>query len=275
MNILSRKCRHPGPLVSSALLLVAMLVWGQAGAIVVADTLPYDGTPDWTDWIVNDRRNASMRPGPEPSVTLTTAPGAGVWFGWGDAARYRDQPAWSLGTPLEGNYLSLSAAFSADAADWRAQLFDTAFHAAFEFAPTGCSKACYGLPGAAGVNVVHAGAGGRGVDRTFVALDLSARHDYAFLLEDGQVSYRIDGNVVYSGSARPYLLDLPRLTIGDDSGHTETGVGAMTLYDVRAITGPDAYQAVAAVPLPTPFLLLSGALLALLPLRRRCGDVQG
>ncbi|MGE0385822.1 MAG: hypothetical protein AB7Q97_13905 [Gammaproteobacteria bacterium] len=229
---------------------------GTAQAAVVVDTLPYTGTPDWTD--ITFAGTSMVVSGSPPRSVLTTAQSRGVWFGWG--AWYGDQPAWTPGTSSAGNYLGLQASFSAGAADWSAYFYDRTHEAAFSFAPTGCGDPlnCYGLDGAAGVSLLHAVPGSTDAGSTFVALDLTLPHSYEFLLKDGLVSYRIDGVVAYSGAAYHAPLGNALLVIGDGSGSTLTGKGAMRIDAIAFDNAPEA-AALTTVPLPAALPMFAAA----------------
>lgn len=231
----------------------------------VTDTLPFTGTPDWTDITF---QGTSMDVSGDRTV-LTTAEGRGVWFGWG--AWYGNQPAWTPGTSNQGNQLSITASFSSGAADWHAYLFDRSYYAAIEWNATGCGDPnnCYAFPHENGVRVWHAGDQPGQAGSTFVPLDVTSTHTYEFLLRNGQVSYRIDGNVAYAGAAFASGLGDALLVIGDGSGTTRTGVGAMSITAVSFDTAPTA-TVLSPVPEPATWSMwLAGLLLAATTAARR------
>jgi hypothetical protein len=257
----------------ASLMMVLVALNAPVKAATVADTLPFPGSPDWTEIIGS---GASMVLNGATDVTLTTANNRGVFFGWGVASVYGNQPAWTPGNSAAGNYLQFDAAFSANAADWSAYVFDRNYRAQLRIAPTGCGSPnnCYGLPGAAGIDFIHAATNGVDLATTFVALDLSVEHNYEFLLKNGNISYRVDGVVVYDGLALPSLRSAPLLVVGDGSGGTQTGRGSMTISGVSFDNAPIA-DSLATVPLPGPVFLLLGGLLALVPARRRAAKRNG
>ncbi len=220
---------------------LAMLASGGVNATVI-DTLPYPGTPDWTDVVFS---GTSMVLNPAgTSTTLTTTPYAGVWFGWGDPVNYSayPTPAWSLGTDAEGNRLSVTASLASGATDWYTNIYDGNYQATMILAPCG-SYLCSGLQD--GVKLLLADATDPSMAAyQFVPLDTTQSHTYEFLLKDGQVSYWIDGTSYYSGAARAITLpnNLRVLSVGDGSGSTPTGTGSMTVTAVRleaAVTAPE------------------------------------
>ncbi len=205
--------------------LLSLVISAEAG--VVASSLPFKGTPDWTDTVFAGTSMA--RAGDGASTTLTTAEARGVWFGWGEG--YADPaPAWRPGNPAAGNYLQLGTRFSAGAKDWSAYFYDTTYEAAILFGYTNCSNDCYALPPEPGVRLYHADTlDPSGVSSTFVPIDLAQHHVYEVLLKGGRVTYHIDGEVAFTGAALLAPLSSPLVVIGDGSGSTLSGAGAMTL----------------------------------------------
>lgn len=239
--------------------LFVLLAGQSAQAATVAETLPYAGTPDWTDIVF---QGTSMTTNGVTS-TLTTAQSRGVWFGWGSG--YADPaPAWTPGNDTRGNHLSLTASFSDGATDWSAYFYDRTHYAAFSFNETGCSGnagGCYGInlaPGQRGVTVTHGEIGGSA--STFVSLDMAQAHTYEFLLKNGQVAYRVDGRVIFSGAAYQAALGNPLLVIGDGSGSSLTGRGSMTLYGLGMDNAPAMNTLVSTVPEPETYALMLAGL---------------
>ena len=249
----------------------AMLLPTTAGAATVVDTLPYQGTPGWTDIVFGGTTMTTNG----TTSTLATTNFQGVWFGWG--AWYGDQPGWTPGTSAAGNYLSLTAAFSPNAADWSAYFYDQSHAVSMLFAPTPCPPAdnCYNYAPATGVNIyfrdpLNSG----GAVSQFVSLDPSLTHTYEFLLKGGAVSYRIDGTA-YTGLAQEVSLGAPLLVIGDGSGSSPSGVGSMKISGVQFDNAYSANQlsSIAAVPEPATWaMMLGGFGLAGASLRRRRSD---
>lgn len=263
------------PLRLSALLGATWLSLALPAAAVVVNALPYGtsannpatNSPAWTVIVFSGTSMVTT----DSSSTLTTANSQGLWFGNGTV--YGDTPAWSIGNATSGNQLSLTAQFSANARDWSAYLYDRTHLAAISFAPTGCNgnaESCYDAddPPYAGVSVAHASAGDPAVyAETLVPLNLTQSHTFEWLLKNGQVHYRIDGQVVYSGAAyastpASWIGATGFLLIGDGSGSTRTGVGQMTISGIQFDTAP---TAVTLVPEPGT-LALWGAGLGLLAL---------
>lgn len=244
---------------SIAFAATAALMPAAANAAVVVDSLPYAGTPDWTD-IQFDSTSMTTN---GTTSTLATNDYRGVWFGWGTS--YGDQPGWSPGSSAQGNYLSMTASFGAGSADWSAYFYDGSHYLSFEFVPTGC--VCYGQTPAAGVNIYFRDPlNSANALPTFVALNPSMPHTYEFLLKGGQLTYRIDG-IAYTGLAA-VSGGGPLLVIGDGSGPTPTGRGSMTIHGIAFDNAPN--FALASVPEPGSWAMMIGGFgLAGAMLRRR------
>lgn len=243
-------------LTRSLALLATLNVFAPAHAAVVVNSLPYTGTPDWTDTTF---AGTSMTSNGTTSV-LTTGQNLGVWFGYG--VWYGDTPAWTPGSTSAGNYLAMTSSFSANAADWSAYFYDMNHMAYFEFNSTGCGDPhnCYSVPHEQGVRFWHADGGNATQPASsFLALDLTQAHTFEWLLKSGQVSYRIDGNVVYSGLAYQVPLGAPLLIIGDGSGSTLTGLGSMTIQGIAWDNAP-VLSTLAPIPEPETYALMLAGL---------------
>lgn len=249
----------------AAIGVAAALLSAQAASALVVSSLPYQGTPDWTDIVFSE---TSMTLGAGRS-DLSTNQYRGVWFGWG--AWYGDQPGWTPGSNAVGNYLSLSLSFSAGAADWNAYFYDRTAEFAMQFNPTvSCPGGnCYGQPVTPGVMLYFGNpTPGGALLSTFVALDTTQVHRYEALMRGTMLTYRIDG-IAYSGLAIAQGLAEPLLVIGDGSGSSPTGVGQMTVHGVQFDTAPS-FSALPGVPEPQSWaLLLAGFGLAGAALRRQ------
>ena len=195
----------------------------------------------------------------------------GLWFGYStgtnDNAPYA--PAWSPGTSTQGNYLSLGASFTADAADWYAYTIDGSHIAMFTFRPTGCDpvlarnpSGCYGVNGLAGIHyhVPSASNPAVGENRFHAIADMTQQHSFEWLLKGGQVWYRVDGVVVYGGAAVAWGDSSRSLLIGDSSGSSYSGRGSMTVHGVSIDTAPASTSLVSTVPEPGSWALLGGGL---------------
>lgn len=252
---------------AAAALLWAGLSVTPATAAIVANSLPYTGTPDWTDATFP---GTSMTTDGMTSV-LQTQPGRGVWFGWGSG--YADPaPAWTPGSNATGNSLILAASFSADTRDFNTYFQDGQRIAEILYAPTHCdynATQCFTQVAAQGVDLLFREAtptnGQYGSFTRFVPLDLSQVNRFGFLLLGDTVTYVVNGTR-YSGFAN--LSSATILIIGDGSGSSPTGTGAMTIthvgFDNATQTIPDT------VPEPAAWsLLIAGFALTGAAMRRR------
>ena len=166
-----------------------------------------------------------------------------------------------------GNYLSLTASFSANARDWSAYRYDRTHFAAFSFAPTGCdgnAGSCYAAAPYAGVSVSHGAVGNPNTyAETLVPLDLTQTHTFEWLLKNGQVDYRIDGNVVTAAPPMPSCLAVgwpaPACSSLAMAAPPLTGTGSMTILANAVDTAPIADH-LAPVPEPTTAALLLAGL---------------
>ena len=250
---------RPLTFLTSAVLAAAIVTPASAGILTTA--LPYEGTPEWTDIVFGGTAMTTNG----SSSTLTTGYGRGVWFGYGTS--YGNTPGWSLGSPAEGNRLSLQARFSSNASEWSAYLYDGQYAMAMTFNPTiGCTgwNDCYNLPVQQGVRLSFGKAGNLNQwDDLFVALNTTLDHLYEFQLENGNITYRIDGQVYYNGAAVQAPGVNPLMVIGDGSGSSLTGVGSMIISQATLLRDPQD-QLVnlrqGDVPEPAGWLLMLGGL---------------
>lgn len=238
--------------LTQALAVSSLLAFSAGAMATVVTALPKVGSPDWNEVV---QPGASMVAS-SGVVTMTTVNYKGVWFGNHPAASDAD-PAWTLGTSSQGNWLSLEAAFSSGANDWMAYLADGSHLARIEFLDTGCktAAACYTSPTPfQGVRVMYKDASQTEAQFHDVAIaDMTQFHTYEFLLKNGVVSYRVDGNVVFSGAA--WNSSATSLLIGDETGVTPSGTGAMVVRAVRMDTSPVDNVLVSAVPEPASILM--------------------
>ncbi|MBZ6377767.1 hypothetical protein B5C34_03235 [Pacificimonas flava] len=220
--------------------IVSLLSSGAAHAAIVASSLPYQGTPDWTDVVFG---NTSMTTDGS-TTTLTTSPYAGVYFG---NVPGQNAPAWSIGNSMDGNLLTLAARFGPGTADFSAYFSDDTSFASIRFGPTDCVPGnCYGETPLPGLSLTFAAPGDpQSGENYFVPLDLTQDNLFEIAMRDGLVSYRINGTV-YSGAAQSSSSRL--LVIGDGSGSTRTGEGSMTISEISfdnefagVLTGPDGF----------------------------------
>lgn len=233
---------------SAAALGLALAMPAASASAATITGLPYVNSPNWTEV----RFSGTSMTVSGNTATLTTANGAGVWFGWADYVG--DTPSWRPGSSSEGNSIYLDAAYSANAADWDFYFYDGTSFASIIISPTGCSDNCYGQPAFVGAELIFSdGLGGMRRDR--IALDMTQFTTLGFHMADGVVNYTVGGNV-YSGAAFASQRGSPLLVVGDGSGSTRTGVGSMTfrapVFDNAA--GP--VPPVGAVPEPATWAML-------------------
>jgi hypothetical protein len=173
------------------------------------------------------------------SLNLTTAPVRGIWFG------ARSGNAFAPESSANGNYLRLDVRMGAGAEDWSAYLFDGTHGASFGFDHDGFTYS------------TAAGGGG-------VAMDLTADFvTFEFLLLDGRVSYRVNGQVIANRVAAGASTNARIMLIGDGSGSTPTGTGSMSIDNVTYTGTPD-FDAI-----PTPGVAGVLAMTGVLTARRR------
>lgn len=257
-----------------------------AASAVVIDTLPWNtgvygttSTQNSAEWTVVAFAGTSLfRNGTQTQTLLTTANVRGVYFG-NMTGTLDSPPNWLVGNTTQGNQLRLDLSFSTVAADWYAYVRDGSHIAQFAFRPTGCSPGmstatgCYGVIGQLGFSYLVPSAANPAVaENRFVALDMSERHSFEWLLKAGQVSYAVDGQLLYSGPALA-TSGGSGLLIGDSSGSSYSGVGSMTVHGVRVDTAP---AAMSLVPEPgIAWLWMAGLGGLALPLKRRLQDRRG
>lgn len=163
-------------------------------------------------------------------LTLTTAPVQGVWFGFSGSAADAN-----LGSSAEGNYVGIRAKLAPDADDWSMYLYDGTSYASFLFQSDAYE---------------YSYAGPVGPMTSILPIDLTTFHDFEFWLQDGIVSYAVDGVLQYSGPAGSAAAS-KILVIGDGSGSTPTGTLSMTFDGATVFTGAD-YSLAPSIPDPAP-----------------------
>jgi hypothetical protein len=243
----------------------AALTASSAQAVVVANSLPFNGTTAWTD-VINSGTSMVVSSG---EATLATANARGVWFGWYTSP---NTPSWSLASNAQGNYLSLTTKFTAGSDDWAAYLRDGARGATMLFNKTDCTATfsvnCYGVDGTPGVTLRFAGASPGSTINQFIALDTTQYITYEFLLLGNTVTYRIDG-VSYSGAAEVTAAE-QQLVVGDGSGSTLNGSGSMKISGVSFDRAPAFTSLPSLVPEPGSWaMLIAGFGLTGAAMRRR------
>lgn len=191
-------------------------------------------------------------------LTMSTSAFRGTWFGNGTLIG--QQPGWLFGSNTDGTYISIDVKLSPTAADWSLYFYDASgYAAAWLFNPAGN----YSMPTRPGVEFTYATAGNVGV-AGYVDMDLSDDfHRFEVLLKGGMVSYAIDGMLVHTGAAF-HTNSQQLLVIGDGSGSSPTGVGAMQVDHILIDTAPtfSALTTISTVPVPAGLPLLASALVA-------------
>jgi hypothetical protein len=229
---------------------------------VVASSLPFENTPDWSD-VVFAGTSMTVNAG---VATLTTAHTRGVWFGRSPTA---NTPAWTIGSNASGNLLSLTTAFSSGADDWSAYFYDGQRGGFLQFNPTNCNPLnsnCYNANGTPGVKLHFNGS------TSFIALDTTQFRTYEILVRGTSVVYRIGGQRVTGEALIAGGTNF--LLVGDDSGSSPSGTGSMRISAVSfdsATLVSDLPNLTSGVPEPENWaMLLSGfSLIGLLARRRR------
>jgi hypothetical protein len=224
------------------LALVASVVSASAARADVLTELP-DPDNNWKGWYLAAPGLMDYNQGTD-QLTMETGTG-GVWFG-----------SYGPGSSASGNAVSITARFAEGSRDWSTYLADGSYFAGMLFGPTGCdgnAQDCYGAPFTEGVSLSFANALNSNVtnDR-FIDLDMQVEHQFGFLMKNGLVSYFIDG-ASYSGYAQSGGYNI--LVIGDGSGSTRTGFGAMTLSAARFDTAPEG-EVILGVPEPTTWAMM-------------------
>lgn len=243
--------RSHGSALAKGLSIAAMMVLPAWAGATVVTTLPTGSSAAWNEVIFSGTSMVNNG----SSVTLTTANTRGVWFGHHSAAADPD-PAWSLGNSAQGNWLSLDVAFSSGARDWVAYVSDGSHVAQIEFLDTDCnaSAACYSAPRFQGVTLTYRTPGvAQPQYMNFAIADMTQIHTYELLLKNGLVSYRIDGQAVFSGNA--WASSSANMLVGDSSGSTPTGTGSMTISALRLDTAPVENVLASTVPEPEGWAL--------------------
>lgn len=252
----------------SAALLVLVVVGQTAQAAIIADAM--DTAPSTTPGISNNYPWTAVIFGEtsmsatDGVLTMSTNPGRGVWFGNGAGIGY--YPGWSLSTNDIGTYISMTMGLSADATAWSMYFYDSSGYAAsIGFNP----QADYWSPSSAGISYSYAGDITHSAE-SFRPFDFSnGMHTIEVLLKGGQVSYALDGQLLYSGLSMTPTGPGNFIVIGDGSGSSPTGLGSMYVDGIYIDTAPSFDALAAVVPVPAALPLFCSALAGLAWLRRR------
>jgi hypothetical protein len=163
-------------------------------------------------------------------LTMTTAPLNGVWFG---NHASNDPVPWQIADSSEGNFVSIRARLEENSGEWGLQLMDGSHIGELALLE---GEVLYFTP----------------LGEPSYAIDTTEYHVYSCLLKNGWVTYRVDGDVIYSGTAR-VLAHSKNIIIGDDTAVSDDGYGSMIVDEVTIETD-----------LPTPLPSISSGGLALL-----------
>lgn len=174
----------------------------------------------------------------------------GIWFGRTDG--YGDPSNFSLANTADGNRVDTRIALGAASSEWSLYWYDTSgYGAAFYWLENGFS---YSLRSGT----------------VFVPMsDMTAFHTYSSHVQNGQVSYFIDGTLIASGTALTGLSNF--LLLGDGSATDVSGYGTL-LVDSLSIT-----VNAGAIPEPAHAALIAAgaAFLGVKVMRRRRGQGAG
>ena len=210
---------------------------------------------------------------PAAAVTTSALP-----YGTSANNSATNSPEWTV-IVFGGTSMSTFGGVSTlDTANGQGDLYDRTRYAGISFAPTNCNgnqTACDGVVPNAGIHVAHAANGSpASYAETLVPINLSQAHRFEWLLKNGQVSCRIDGQVVYSGATwavvpgTAWINSGGFLLIGDGSATTHPGTGQMFISGVSVDTAPLANTLISQVPEPATLGLWAAGLLALGGLQR-------
>jgi hypothetical protein len=229
---------------------ITALAANAASATVVAESLPFAGTPDWSDV---EFPGTLMTVAGGESI-LATDNGLGVWFGWLGS---QNSPGWSIAGNAQGNYLSLTAKFAVGSDDWSAYMSDGNRFALMYFNQTPCDPTyvnCYAYNGTPGVTLYFAGATPGTASIQFIDLDTTQYATYEWLMRGDIITYRINGHA-YSGTAIPTGGE-QLLIIGDGSGSSPSGTGEMRISGVSFNAAPEFNTLPTLVPEPASWAML-------------------
>ncbi len=258
-----------GRAVSSSLLRLAGLVavLSVAGAPAQAAVMHYDGSTVPTAAGPAPWRTLNL-PGPynlhgvqfanttwsssSGVLTMTTYPIRGIWLGNTQAYQSSVNTNWDVSTNAIGNDSSARMRLPTGASQWSFYIHDRLYGASFYL---DFDLLRYGTP----------------EGQQTVPFDGTQFHTYGILLKGGLVEYTLDGAVLYAGPASVSTASWDFL-IGDGSGSTPTGTGALEIDWINMDTAPTRNVV---VPEPTTLGILAITPLAMLRRRRKASPTAG
>lgn len=179
----------------------------------------------------------------------TGATSQGIWFGRTDG--YGDPSSFSLANTAGGNLIDARIALGAASSEWSLYWYDA----------SGYGASIYWLNNGFTYSLQSGS--------VFVPLaDMTSFHTYTSHIQNGIVSYFLDGSLIGTGAAAMGLSNF--LLLGDGSATDVSGYGTLRVDSLSITTNSGALSA-SAIPEPGDFALLAAgmALVGTVIVRRR------